>query len=89
MTGSVFDTLDIMICIQLDNKFDYLGLPCGLVIQTCAGVWLNLVGQNKETDEEHNEDCVEEDFQLTREIFDRDGERGRETLGMGKRSINI
>ena len=52
-------------------------------------MWLNLVGQNKETDEEHDEDCVEEDFQLTREIFDRDGERGRETLGMGKRSVNI
>ena len=52
-------------------------------------MWLNWVGQNRETDEEHDEDCVEGGFQLARVKFDRDGERGRETLGMGKGSINI
>ena len=41
-----------------------------------------------ETDEEHDEDCVEEGFQLAREL-DKDGERGREALGMGNHSINI
>ena len=52
-------------------------------------MWLNWIGQNRETDEEHDEDCVEGGFQLARVKFDRDGERGRETLGMGKGSINI
>ena len=31
-----------------------------------------------ETDEERDEDCVEEGFQLARVKFDRDGERDRE-----------
>ena len=52
-------------------------------------MWFNGVGQNRETYEEHNKDCVEEGFQLTRLKFDRDGEEGREVLGMGDRSINI
>ena len=50
-----------MICIQLDNKFYWFSLPCGLVY-SCGGVWLNRVEQNKESSEEHDEDCVEEDF---------------------------
>ena len=29
--GNLFDPKGIMICIQLDNKFDWLGLPYGLV----------------------------------------------------------
>ena len=29
-------------------------------------MWLNGVGQNRETDEGHDEDCVEEGFQLVR-----------------------
>ena len=58
------------------------------ISNTCGGVWLNRVGQNRETDEEHDEDCVEEGFQLAREL-DKDGERGREALGMGNHSINF
>ena len=42
-----------------------------------------------ETDEEHDEDCVEEGFQLTSVKLDKDGEGGREALGMGNHSINI
>ena len=56
---------------------------------TCGGVWLKEVGQNMETDEEHDEDCVEEGFQLTSVKLDKDGEEGREALGMGNHSINI
>ena len=59
------------------------------ISSTCGGMWFNGVGQNRETYEEHNKDCVEEGFQLTRLKFDRDGEEGREVLGMGDRSINI
>ena len=51
--GRMFDPLDIMICIQLDNKFDWLDIP-----NDCGAVWLNEIGQNRETDEEHDEDCV-------------------------------
>ena len=43
---------------------------------------LNEVGKNRETDEEHDEDCVDEGFQLARVKFDRDGKEGGETLGM-------
>ena len=42
-----------------------------------------------ETDEEHDEHCVEEGFQLTSVKLDNDGEGGREALGMGNHSINI
>ena len=43
-------------------------------------IWSNWVKQNKETDEEDDEDCVEERFQLARVKFDRDREGDRETL---------
>ena len=36
-------------------------------------MWSNGVGQNRETDEEYDEDCVEERFHLVRVKFDRDG----------------
>ena len=52
-------------------------------------MWSNGVGQNRETDEEHDEDCVKEGFQLARVRFDREGEGGREALGMRNCSINI
>ena len=52
-------------------------------------MWSNGVGKNRETDEEHDEDCVQEGFQLAGVKFDRDGETGREALGMGNCSINI
>ena len=37
---------------------------------------------NRETDEEHHEDCVEEEFHLTRVKLDRNGKGGREAVGM-------
>ena len=52
-------------------------------------MWLNQVGQNRETNEEHDEYCVEKGFNLARVKFDRDGEGGREALGMGNCSINV
>ena len=63
-------------------------------------MWSNGRRQNSETDKEHDEDCVEEWFQLARIKYDRDGEggrekydsdveRARETLGVGNCSINI
>ena len=45
--------------------------------------------QNRETDEEHDEDCVEEGFQLAMVKSDRDREGGKEALGVENRSINI
>ena len=36
----------------------WLGIWFG--ISNTLGVWSNWVGQNRETDEEHDEDCVEE-----------------------------
>ena len=63
-------------------------------------MWSNGRTQNSETDEEHDEDSVEEWFQLAmikydrngeggREKYDSDVERARETLGVGNCSINI
>ena len=43
-------------------------------------MWLNRVGQNRETNEEHDEDCVKDG---------KDDERCREDIGMLNRSINI
>ena len=67
---------------------DWLGICFGL-FNTCGDVWLNWVGQIRETNEEHDENCVEGGFQLTRVKFDRDGEGGREAVGMGNCSIII
>ena len=55
----------------------------------CGGVSLNGVRQNRGTNEEHDEDCVEDKFQLARVKFYRDGERGREALGIWIRNTNI
>ena len=52
-------------------------------------MWSNGVGQNRETDEEHDEDCIEEGFQLARIKYDRDSEGSRENLGVGNCSVNI
>ena len=52
-------------------------------------LWSNGVGQNKETDEKCNENCVEEGFQLARVKLDRDDERAREALSVGNCIINI
>ena len=45
--------------------------------------------QNRDTDEEHNEDCVEEGLHLVRVKFDRVGDGGRQALLMGYCNINI
>ena len=52
-------------------------------------MWSNGVGKNREIDEEHDENCVEEGVWLASVKFDRDGERGREAPGMRSCSINI
>ena len=52
-------------------------------------MWWNGVGQNKETDEELDKDCVEEGFPLATVKLDRDGEGGRQALVMGNLNINI
>ena len=45
-------------------------------------MWSNGLGQNKETDKEHDEDCSEVGFQLARIKYDRDSEVSREALGV-------
>ena len=59
------------------------------VSNTCSGMWLNGVGQNRESNEEHNEDCIEDGFQLARVKCGKDGARGREALGMGNCNSNV
>ena len=58
------------------------------ISNTCGVFWLNVVGQNREITEEHEDDCVEEGFQLARAKLEKDGEKRREALGMGNCSIN-
>ena len=55
----------------------------------CDSVWSNRVERNRETNEEHDEDCIEEGFQLAKIKYDRYSEGGREALGMGNCSVNI
>ena len=45
--------------------------------------------KNGKIDEEHDEECVKEGFQLNRGEIDRDDERFREIVGKGYCSINI
>ena len=52
------------------------------ISNTCGGVWLNGVGQNRETYEEHEEGCLEEEFHLAMVKLHKDGEGNREALGM-------
>ena len=52
-------------------------------------MWSNGVGQNREIVEEHDEDCIEEGFQLARVKYDKDSEGCREALGMGNCSVNV
>ena len=59
------------------------------VISNNCSVQSHVVGENKETNEEHVEDCVEERYQLTRVKFDRDGYGCKETLRIGYLSISI
>ena len=52
-------------------------------------MWSNGVEQKKGTDEEHDEDCVDEEFRLDSVKFDRGGERSREALGTGNCSFKL
>ena len=44
------------------------------ISNTCGSVWSYGVGQKRETDEEHDEEYVQEGFQMSRVKFDRDSE---------------
>ena len=59
------------------------------ISNTCGGVQSNRVGQIRETDKEHDENCVEERIQLDNKKFDSNGEGVRQALSMGNCSINI
>ena len=59
------------------------------ISNTCGDVWWNGIGQKRETNEEHDEDCIEEGFQLARVKFNRNGKGDREALGTESCSINI
>ena len=52
-------------------------------------MWWNGVGQNRETDDEHDESFIEERFHFSRIKYDRDSEGGREALGVRNCSVNI
>ena len=52
-------------------------------------MWLNWVGQNRETDEEHADYCVEEGFQLARVKSDGDDAGRQGSSRFGESSINI
>ena len=52
-------------------------------------MWLTGVGLNRETNQEHDEGCVEEGFQLARVKLGKDSEGGSEVRGVGNRSINV
>ena len=53
-----------------------------------CGVLSNGVGQNRENNEEHDEDCVEKGFQLAKVRFDKYGKRGSEAPGVRLCSIS-
>ena len=59
------------------------------ILSTCGGIWLDGLGQNRETNEEHDEDCVEEGFQSTRAKLNRNGNGGKKAINMGNCSISI
>ena len=66
-----------------------IGLAFHMVwyINTCRGLWFNGVRQNRETNEEHDEDCA---VVLKMAKCHGDGEGGgRKALDMGNCSINI
>ena len=46
----------------------WLGICFGIA-NTCGNVWSNGTGQNRETNKEHDDDCVEKEFQLARVKF--------------------
>ena len=80
----------MMICKQLDDKFDWLGLPYGLIypILVVTFGWMenDKIGKNIQN---HDDDCVEEGFQLAMVKNEKNGAEDSEALGIGNRSINI
>ena len=60
-----------------------------ILSNTFDGLWSNGVGQNRETDKENDDDCVDEEFQLARVKYDRIGAEGREALVVRNCSINV
>ena len=77
----------MVLCRYYDFYIACFGIWFG-ISNTCGGVRSNKVDQNRETDEEHDEDCVEEVFQLAKVNFSRDGERGSKALGI-RNSVSI
>ena len=77
----------MVLCRYYDLYIACFGIWFG-ISNTCGGVRSNKVDQNRETDEEHDEDCVEEVFQLAKVNFSRDGERGSKALGI-RNSVSI
>ena len=53
-------------------------------------MWREVEGgkKNRETDEEHDENCVDEGFELARANFDSDGKGGEEALVIAYCSSN-
>ena len=67
-----------MICVELNIKFDRFWITiCFCISNACGGVRSNGVGKNRETNEQHDEDCAEEGFQLARLKFDLMMEAGK------------
>ena len=48
-----------------------------------------MLGQNRKTDGEHDDDCVKEGLHLVMVKYDRDDEGGRGGIGVGNCGINI
>ena len=48
-----------------------------------------MLGQNRKTDGEHDDDCVKEGLHLVMVKYDRDDEGGRGDIGVGNCGINI
>ena len=53
------------------------------IFNTCGGEWSIGVEQNRETNGEYDEDWAEEELQLARVKFGKDGEGSRQALCMG------
>ena len=62
----------MVICASRVVKMNKHLLFCS---NTCSGVWLNTIGKNRESNDEHDEDCVEEEFQLPSEIVSEAGKQ--------------
>ena len=58
----MFDPQVVIFWIQLDNKFDQLGLVYGVVYP----LLMDRLGKNRKNDEELDKDCVEKEFPLAR-----------------------